>query len=429
MAISLKDSLGALKRIQIVPSIFRVAFQQIPPIRRRLYLKACERAVYDHATENPLSGLWKPTCIEKLYYGPHCVQNDLLSCLPGDNSKALIITGSSLARRTTLVSQVEIFLGQKWADTQWAGTFSSIKEHAPIACIDQAVDTVFKDTSIDTLISIGGGSAIDSAKIISHRNYERHGSHLHHIAIPTTLSAAECTMGAAYTTEEGLKAFVIHPELAPKAIFYDAIFARETPSRLWLSSGLTALSHAVELMYYPTASEIPCKQMCLRAASDLMTYLQEYNHGSRDINVMTRLQLAAFASLGFVRRNFEPLGLSNALEYALGSPYGIPHGETSCLTLGHAIQLKARVDPTAAQSISRLRDYIGQKPTGDNLIDATMFGNLLLGFVRSLGLSKNLGEYGVGEDQVEIITERATRGINSKKPSYKAVRSLVQGLY
>ena len=72
--------------------------------------------------------------------------------------------------------------------------------------LDEATELVLKDESIDTIISVGGGSPIDSAKAISYRlNEKKKGKFLHHITIPTTLSAAECTLGAGYTNEEGMK--------------------------------------------------------------------------------------------------------------------------------------------------------------------------------------------------------------------------------
>ena len=183
------------------------------------------------ATENPLSGLWKPSRLDKLYYGPHSVRNYLLSCLPSEKSKVFIVTGSSLVSKTSLIAQAE-----KLLDARHAGT-AFIKQHAPAAEIDQAFSTLSKYTSIDTVISIGGGSPIDSAKVLSHYHKNARKSYLYHICIPTTLSAAECTMGGAYTTNEGTKTFVIHPDLAPKARLSKTIF---TPSAAWCSQDTTS---------------------------------------------------------------------------------------------------------------------------------------------------------------------------------------------
>jgi alcohol dehydrogenase class IV len=139
------------------------------------------------SSNQPLFGLWQPRPLQALYYGPDCVQKHLLSCLPSESSKAFILTGSSLANKTSLVSDVEKLLGARHAST-----FSDIKQHAPVAELDRATELVLKDDKIDTIISIGGGSPIDSGKAISYRAHEKGGKWLHHITIPTTLSVAEC---------------------------------------------------------------------------------------------------------------------------------------------------------------------------------------------------------------------------------------------
>jgi hypothetical protein len=115
------------------------------------------------ATNHPLSGLWQPTQLQKLHYGPDSVKQHLLNCLPKDTSKAFIITGNSLATKTPLVKQVEQLLGNKYA-----GTFSKIGEHAPVAQLDEATALVTDGDGVDTVISIGGGSPIDSSKAVPH---------------------------------------------------------------------------------------------------------------------------------------------------------------------------------------------------------------------------------------------------------------------
>ena len=112
-----------------------------------------------------LSGQWNPNPLQGVYYGPSCVENNLISLLPSETSKAFIITGTSLATKTPIITKVEHLL----TPTHHAGTFSKIAQHAPVSQIDEAASEVAKDPSIDTVISIGGGSPIDAAKAISHR--------------------------------------------------------------------------------------------------------------------------------------------------------------------------------------------------------------------------------------------------------------------
>lgn len=227
------------------------------------------------------------------------------------------------------------------------------------------------------------------------------------------------------TTQVGVKS----NDIIPKIILYDSLFALKTPVQLFTSTGFRALDHAIETMYHPSASEL-ARMLCLQATTKLFKYLTLYKASPTDEEIITELQLAAFASLGlFGYFPKTPLGLSHTLGYALGSPYGIPHGITSCLTLGHVIKLKARTDAQAARQLARVAKVIDLKGTGGNDVqDAEAVGDAVLELVKSMGLSTSLTERGVGEDQVEIIVKRALGGQDSGRV-FDAVAELVRGLY
>lgn len=407
---------------QGVPSPGRIHIR-IPAISYPKNFRRQKRGMAVDVTNHPLSGLWKPGGVKAVYYGPNSVEKHLYSALPSESSKAFIITGNSLATKTNLVKKVEELLGP----AHHVGTFSRIGEHAPVMQLDEATALVKKDESIDTIVSVGGGSPIDSAKAISYRLHESTGKYLYHITIPTTLSAAECTGGAGYTTAEGVKTSVAGAGLVPSVVIYDSTFALETPEFLWLSTGLRSLDHAMELMYHPTASEL-CHMMCLQAASSLFIYLPKYKQNPKDQEVITQLQIAAFASLGFLGMNVKgALGLSHTLGYALGSPYKIPHGVTSCLTLGHVVKLKAE-DAASAEQLARMAPFIGLTRSGNDKEDAKQVGQAILDLVQNLGLKTTLTARGVGEDQLPIIVRRATGGLESG-PLFDRVAALVKGLY
>lgn len=369
---------------------------------------------------SPLSGLWKPTHLERLYYGPSSVHDNLISCLPSSSSKAFIVTGSSLASKTSLIKQVEELLSSK----HHAGTFSNIKQHAPVAQLDEATDVVQKDSSTDTIISIGGGSPIDSAKAISYRTHQKSSKYLYHITIPTTLSAAECTMGAGYTDEDGKKTGVGSPELVPQVIIYDAKFAMETPQKLWLSTGIRALDHAVELLYHPKSTEAPAKPLCLSAIEGLFTYLPKSKAEPKSEDFITRLQLASFSSLYPIGLDMGGgLGLSHAMGYALGSPYGIPHGITSCISLAGVVRLKVQNPENAAQ-IARALPFIGRSKSGNDQKDALEVADAIEKLVKDLGLDTRLKDYNVGSDQVSVVARTATK--SESGPLYDGVVKIVE---
>lgn len=382
---------------------------------------------------SPLTGYYKPNQLKGLYYGSNTVKDHLLSCLPSEKSKAFIVTGSSLATKTPLIKQIEELL----TPAHHAGTFSNIKEHAPVAQLDEATSKVQSDSTIDTIISVGGGSPIDSAKAISYRVNEKSGHYLTHIAIPTTLSASECTSLAGYTREDGVKTGIAHPNIYPSYVIYDAKFALHTPPTLFASTGIRALDHAVEMQYHPTATLMPAQWSGLGAITQLFENLPKYKANPKDEDTITTLFLAAYASLGFLGGNMKGgLGLSHAMGYALGSPYGIPHGITSCMTLGHVVKLKAHGDPADAAAVARILPVLGGQRSGDDVKDAEVVGDKILKLVDDLGFKTTLTEKGVGKDQVDIILKRATGGLSEKegqsekeKRQVGGVKKLVESLY
>lgn len=379
-----------------------------------------------------LSGLYKPHQLKELHYGPGVVQEKLLSALPTESSRAFIVTGQSLATKTPLIKELEKLLGPK----HHAGTFSNIKEHAPVAQLDEATDKVQADQDIDTIISVGGGSPIDSAKAIIYRVHDKFSKWLTHITIPTTLSAAEATAIAGYTESTGVKTGIGHPKVYPSYIFYDVGFGLYTPPQLMLSTGLRALDHAVESQYHASTT-LPARLITLGAVGELFTQLTKYKDDPKDEDTITRLFLAAFSSLGFMGQNLRGgLGLSHSLGYALGSPYGIPHGVTSGLTLGHVVKIKARQSPENAANIAKILPYLSEQSTGDAVKDADLVGDRILKLVKDLGVNTTLTDKGVGKDQVGIIVQRATGGLTAEKNKtpeeealFKNVKELVEGLY
>lgn len=392
---------------------------------------------------SPLTGLYKPNPLKALYYGPGTVRDNLKSCLPSESSKAFIITGSSLANKTPLIKQIEELL----TPSHHAGTFSSIRQHAPIADLDEATSLVQSDPSVDTIISVGGGSPIDSAKAISYRVNEKTnsksssgsngGKWLTHIAIPTTLSASECTFVAGYTKSDGTKTGISHPNVYPAYILYDPKFALHTPPSLFASTGIRALDHAVELQYHSYATLMPTAWVTQAAIRELFAYLPQYSADPKNEDVITRLFLAAYASLGFMGGNFRGgFGLSHTLGYALGSPYGIPHGITSCMTLGHVVKLKARWDPKDAAAVAGILTALGEPRSGDDVKDADAIGDKILKLVSDLGFKTTLTEKGVGKDQIDIILQRATGGLSGQEGKSEkeiemvnAIRQLIESLY
>ena len=246
-----------------------------------------------------------------------------------------------------------------------------VGQHAPMAQIREGAEDIGL-AGARALVSFGGGSVIDAAKIISVRLAGKDGRALPHIAIPTTLSAAELAAGAGYTDEQGDKAGMRDPRLMVEAVIYDAELTLATPMQLWLSTGIRALDHAVE--GFLAAGEHPFNDvLALEAVRRLFDSLPRARQSPEDVGVRTENQIAAWFS--FTLPGASAAGLSHTMGKQIGARHGIPHGVTSCLLLPHVMRYLNAGPPLP--SPGEVYELIG-----------------------SLGLPQHIAAYGIGEPEL-----------------------------
>jgi maleylacetate reductase len=256
-----------------------------------------------------------------------------------------------------------------------------IAQHAPMSQIDGGVEEA-SSARADGIVSFGGGSAIDAAKIISVRLGDG-GRALPHVAIPTTLSVAELAAGAGFTNEAGDKAGMRNPMLLVETVIYDAELTLATPMELWLSTGIRALDHAVE--GFLADGEHPFNDvMALEAIRRLFESLPRAKASPEDLDVRTENQLAAWFS--FTLPGASASGLSHTLGKQIGARHGIPHGVTSCLLLPHVIRYLERRMP---DRVAMLTAATGPDPAAQ-----------VEGLIESLGLPQRIAASGIGEPEL-----------------------------
>ena len=278
-----------------------------------------------------------------------------------------------------------------------------ISQHAPMSEIDAGAE---QSTGAQGIVSFGGGSAIDAAKIISVRLADN-GSALPHIAIPTTLSVAELAAGAGYTNEAGDKAGMRDPRLLAEAVIYDAELTLATPMQLWLSTGIRALDHAVEGFLAP--GEHPFNDaLALDSIRRLFDSLPRAKASPQDVDVRTENQLAAWFS--FTLPGASAGGLSHTMGKQIGARHGIPHGVTSCLLLPHVMRYLERFEP---ERMAVLAEVMGGNPA-----------NCVQRLIAALGLPQGVAQYGVGE--VEL--RQAAKDLAGKLPVEELIAIYISAL-
>lgn len=308
-------------------------------------------------------------------------------------NRALIITGHSLATQTDVIARVIQALGHFHT-----GTFAGIHQHTPKSDVTQAVEQA-RTCYADVLVSVGGGSPIDATKAVAMTLFQEGGIFLPHIAIPTTLAAAEFSHLVGVTDEAlKIKGGFAHTEVTPRCVILDAQLTLPTPMQLWLSTGIRALDHAVETLYAPGTHPIN-DILALEAIRKLFTYLPRSKAYPDDLNARTELQLAAWMS--FFGEVNTRLGLSHNLGRRIGASYNVPHGITSCILLPDVMRALA---PRHIQPLMRMTQALqlaDDKPT--DLEAALRAADAVQGLVRRLGLPLRLQDVGISETELHKI--------------------------
>jgi maleylacetate reductase len=291
------------------------------------------------------------------------------------SDRVLVVTGRSLAEKTDLVRRVETLLGAKHG-----GTFSSMGQHTPGSAVERAAEEA---RGSDLLLSVGGGSVIDGTKAVARKlGYPRQ------VSVPTTLSGAEWAHRVGVTDEAlGRKGGFADPRAVPPVVILDPEATLSTPEKLWLSTGIRALDHAVEGFLF--GGEHPITDVTgLEGARRLMRYLPRSKKDPEDVEVRLELQLAAW--LSYFGPFNTPMGLSHALGRRIGASYGVPHGYTSCVTLAPSLEVaKARVPEDRWR---KLEETLGGDPA-----------RRVSALVRGLDLPSRLRDVGVPEEDLEEI--------------------------
>lgn len=221
----------------------------------------------------------------------------------------------------------------------------------------------------DTIIAVGGGSAMDAAKImwvmyehpevdfmdmamrfmdIRKRVYTfpKMGQKAYFIAIPTSAgTGSEVTPFAVITDEKtGIKYPLADYELLPDMAIVDADMMMNAPKGLTAASGIDALTHALEAYVSMLATDYT-DSLALRAIKMIFEYLpRAYENGASDPVAREKMANAAtIAGMAFANAF---LGVCHSMAHKLGAFYHLPHGVANALMINEVIRFNSSEAPT-----------------------------------------------------------------------------------
>jgi maleylacetate reductase len=272
--------------------------------------------------------------------------------------------------------------------------FSEIKQHTPASGIEQAVKAA-KAHKADSLISLGGGSPIDATKVVVKELSEDFSREmLPHLAVPTTLSAAEFSHSAGVTDEKlNRKTGFRDLRMTPRIIFLDPKLTSPTPSWLWASTGIRSLDHAVEAICSPKHQPY-VDTLAFEAVRLLFQNLKASSENPANLGLRTNCQLAAWMS--YAGAFSVGTGLSHAIGRTIGATWNIPHGITSCLTLAEVMRIQAGRIPKTVALIASAEGANIEGVSAEKA--AELAANKVAELVNELGLSKKLRDYGIPKE-------------------------------
>jgi len=346
-------------------------------------------------------------------------------------SRLLITTTRSLAG--SLAAQMAAALGDLCV-----GVYSGTSAHSPREGVIAGAAEV-RRLNADLLVALGGGSAIDATKVMqlalwadlktvdalgpyrAGRGEDRVNAAavpvgVRMVAVPTTLSAAEFTPFAGVSdSARHVKEGYAHPMLAPRAVVLDPAMTLATPPRLWFSTGLKAVDHAVEQLCNPVRTPY-ADALAEDGLRRLARGLAATQARPGDLEARLECQFGMWLAMSGAGAG-QGLGASHAIGHTLGGSYGVPHGITSCIALPAVLRWNEGVADDRQALVANL---LGSKRGSA--------AQAVKGLVTSLGLPTDLKSVGIGPDQFQAIAEHTMhdRGVRSNPRPIKGPADIVE---
>ncbi len=302
---------------------------------------------------------------------------------------------------------------------------SDITPELPVQSLD-AAGALAREFGPDVIVAIGGGSALDAAKLVAllcthdgplHRFYGENlvpGPVVPVVALPTTAGTGSEVTPVAVVTDPAreVKVGISSPFLVPAAALVDPELTLGSPAAGTAHSGIDALVHAVESY---TARPLPvdwsaplpvftgrnalAEPVALRAARHLGPWLPVAVHTPGDRRA--RQEVALGSLLAGIAFGSTGTHLCHALQYPIGALTKTPHGLGTGLMLPYVLDT-LRAAPEVAQRIGELGTALVGEP-----VDARSTVEHIAGINRAIGVPATLAEIGLRRDQLPRVADLA----------------------
>lgn len=325
-----------------------------------------------------------------------------------------------LMRRPVLVTDQGV-IGAGLTDDALAGLrragmdyllFDQVAADPPAAVVRQAVETA-RAHGADGVIGLGGGSSMDTAKVIallleSSQSLEDiygldqvTGNRAPLVLLPTTAgTGSEVTNIAVITTDDDQKMGVVANQLYADIAILDASLTLSAPRPVTAATGIDAMVHAIEA-YTSKIKKNPLSDTLARRALQLLSsHIVRACEQPDDIHAREQMLLGAMLA-GQAFDN-APVAAVHAMAYPLGARFHVAHGLSNSLMLAPVLRFNAG---TAAALYAELAEVIGAGNSGGRHDRAASFVEKMTEICSATGVQDRLSQVGVEEHHLPQLAE------------------------
>jgi alcohol dehydrogenase len=356
---------------------------------------------------------------------------------------ASLLTDKTLEKIGTLQVVIDAI---DQSEVKIAGVFTDIPQDSSIDVID-VVAKEYKKLNCDSIIAVGGGSVIDTAKgtrmVLSQEKENimdlagceliSYGKHIPFIAIPTTSgTGSEATLVAVILNKvQNIKMEFISYFLVPDVAILDPRMTLTLPKKTTASTGMDALCHAIES--YTCLQKNPMSDAYAISAIELIRdNLKEAVKSPS--NKAVRLAMANASLMAGVAFSNSMVGIIHAIGHALGGVSRVPHGDAMSILMPHCMRFNK---DKLGENYAKLLLYIAgedvyvntpKEERADRTIETVE--NMLKELNELSGLPTSLSMAGVKKEDFEKIAQKALDDgamiVNPKQANFDDVIKILE---
>ncbi len=350
---------------------------------------------------------WCPT---KIVFGENTVLDIGIEVESLKCKRALIVTDRDLAKNTDLPEKVKRALGPLCV-----GVFSDVEPESGLHIVNRGAN-LGRELKADCLVSVGGGSAIDTAKGMAILLKE--GGRLQdyagfqvlsrpqtpHLVIPTTAgTGSEVTYLAVIKDhEENRKLLFGDYHILPNVAILDPKMTEGLPPRLTAATGMDAMSHAIEALH-SLQREPMADGLALHAIRLIKEFLPRAVENGKDM--VARGQMLIAANIAGAAFSNAQVGMVHALAHSVGARFSVHHGLANSILLPPCLRFNA--DACGEIYLNILSAFGVNAKKIEPSQAGGMVADKIAEFTMRLGLPQRLREVGVPEEGLRECSELA----------------------